>query len=258
MLSDPEIHDLAAAYALDALDAEERRTFEAHVDRCQRCRDDIASFGPAVLSLALAAEGAEPPAGLRERILADARADQSIHAQPEPEPEPPSKVVWLGAARDRRELASRFLRPRVLGGAFAVAAAAAVALAVWGSTISGSLDRERSARQAEAAALAAFADPSAVHVSAGTAALAVAGGRAALSVAKLPPAPGGKTYEAWVIPPGKPPIPAGTFDSRGGRGVVLLKAPVHRGATVAVTVEKAGGAKVPTGKPVVALRTPLA
>ena len=63
------------------------------------------------------------------------------------------------------------------------------------------------------------------------------------------PAPRGKTYEAWIIPPGKAARPAGLF-AGGGRSVVHLRGPVPAGAVVAVTVERAGGASAPTQQPI--------
>src|SRR5207253_6326006 len=38
------LHDLTAAYALDALDEPERREYEAHLARCEQCRDELASL----------------------------------------------------------------------------------------------------------------------------------------------------------------------------------------------------------------------
>ena len=32
------LHDLTAAYALDALDSDEAREYEAHLARCEQCR----------------------------------------------------------------------------------------------------------------------------------------------------------------------------------------------------------------------------
>ena len=245
MPTQADIHELAAAYALDALDCAERRAFETHLDGCERCRVEVASFAAAVLTLADAAGGPEPPAALRDRLLVAARAE-------------PTAVVSLAAARERRRIVQRLLRPQVLAPAFAAAAVAAVALGVWGAGVSGSLDRERVARRAEARALAAFADPAASRTASGNAALAVAGGRGALSLVKLQPAPAGKTYQAWVIPPGKAPIPAGLFDVRGGRAVIVLEPTVEPGAIVAITLEAAGGASAPTGTPLLAVKTSAA
>ena len=34
-----DLHELTAAYALDALDPEERETYEVHLAQCDRCRE---------------------------------------------------------------------------------------------------------------------------------------------------------------------------------------------------------------------------
>jgi anti-sigma-K factor RskA len=57
---------------------------------------------------------------------------------------------------------------------------------------------------------------------------------------------GGKTYEAWVVR-GKRAVPAGLFRGGAGHNVLALTRPVATGSTVAVTLEKAGGSKKPTG-----------
>jgi anti-sigma-K factor RskA len=72
--------------------------------------------------------------------------------------------------------------------------------------------------------------------------------RATLSVAGLARAPDGKTYEAWVIRHGVSPQPAGLFPG-GSASTVRLRRPVPPGATVAVTLEHAGGVTSPTGRP---------
>jgi anti-sigma-K factor RskA len=71
---------------------------------------------------------------------------------------------------------------------------------------------------------------------------------ATLRISGLSAAPSGKTYEAWVIPAGRPPRPAGLF--RGGAGTTVhLRGTVPQKAIVAVTVEPAGGSNQPTTKP---------
>jgi anti-sigma-K factor RskA len=74
--------------------------------------------------------------------------------------------------------------------------------------------------------------------------LVVSGDEASL-VTCVDEAPAQKTYEAWVIR-NDVPRPAGLF--RGGCGTLELTRPVEAGDTVAVTIEAAGGADVPTGK----------
>ncbi len=73
-------------------------------------------------------------------------------------------------------------------------------------------------------------------------------GRALLVVHGLGHAPAGRSYQAWVIPPGTTvPVSAAVF--RGAELVVPLTPVVERGAVVAVTLERAGGAPGPSRAP---------
>jgi anti-sigma-K factor RskA len=78
---------------------------------------------------------------------------------------------------------------------------------------------------------------------------------ATLHVSGLATAPHGKTYEAWVIPPGGKPRPAGTFSGGTGNGSVRLGAAVPARAVIAVTLERAGGVSSPTTSPILSTRT---
>ena len=69
------IHELTAGYALDALDPEERSAYEAHLPGCEHCQQELESFWTTTEALAVAASGPAPSAALRERILADVRAE---------------------------------------------------------------------------------------------------------------------------------------------------------------------------------------
>ena len=67
-------------------------------------------------------------------------------------------------------------------------------------------------------------------------------GEAVLAARRLPPLARGTVYELWVIADGQAQ-PAGLF--RGS--LATLTRPVPQGATVAVSVEPAGGSSRPTG-----------
>jgi hypothetical protein len=64
----------------------------------------------------------------------------------------------------------------------------------------------------------------------------------------LPPAPKGKTYEAWIANPNV--HRAGQFDGR----TTVLPLRVSRGARVMVTIERAGGVDAPTSQPLLIAR----
>ena len=80
-------------------------------------------------------------------------------------------------------------------------------------------------------------------------------GRGLLVVHDLGKAPAGKSYQAWVIPPGKTvPVSAAVF--RGNEPVVPLRRDVAPGAVVAVTLERAGGAQAPSHAPRLVAKRP--
>jgi len=228
------IHELTAGYALDALDAEERRTYEAHLPDCERCRQELASFWDVSAALAVAASGPSPSPDLRSRILTEARAE-------------PQVVVPLESRR-RRPLVP------VLAAAAAVAAVVAIGLGIWAAHLSNDLSSTRSALGQQRAAAQIVANPDAVTVSLakGTGRLVVApDGKAALALAGLDPAPSGKTYEVWVMAGKNPPEPSGLFPGREGVDLVPVEQMVGAGDVVAVTLERAGGASAPTTTPLV-------
>jgi anti-sigma-K factor RskA len=171
-MTQPELHDLAAAYALNALDPEDRWTYERHLDTCERCRDEVARLRETASELAYVAEGPAPPPELRDRILNEARAGR------------PAEVVPL-----RR----RWLFPATALAAVA-ASVAAVGLGLWANSLRDEAPTQR-----------------VVTVTGESAAgnLIVAGDEGTLVVC-LDEAPAGKTYEAWVIERNTP-RPAGLF-----------------------------------------------
>lgn len=68
-----EVGELAGAYALGLLDADERATIEEHL--AEHWHEEYASARAAVLALASAAPEAEPSPELRERVLGIARSE---------------------------------------------------------------------------------------------------------------------------------------------------------------------------------------
>jgi anti-sigma factor RsiW len=65
-----DLHLLAGVYALDALEpGGERDRFSHHLNRCPSCASEVRGFREVATTLAFAA-AAEPPPGLRERVMA--------------------------------------------------------------------------------------------------------------------------------------------------------------------------------------------
>jgi anti-sigma-K factor RskA len=228
------IHELTAAYALDALDENEQREYEEHLRLCARCREELTSLQNTAQSLAYAVPAPAPPLDLRRRIVEQAMRERR-------------NVVPF---RPRRSF-----RPALA--VAAVAASVAVGLGVWAASLSRSLDREQEARERERIALSILAEPRAQQISiSGTDGRLVVSmtRKAVLVLPRLDPAPEGKAYEAWVIADGRP-VPAGLFDGRQARDVVPLEQPVPPNAAVAVTLENDEGADQPTGSALFSVKT---
>jgi anti-sigma-K factor RskA len=214
-------HSLAAPYALHALDDEEGRGFEEHLAVCERCREELAGLREAAASLAYGAAGPPPPPELKERILAQARSERANVASL-----PGRRRNWTAP----------------LAAAAALAASVAIGLGVWTATRTSEGNAFTHVLAQPGARLIGMGDNGAVAVA--------PNGEAALML-RVPPAPAGKTYEAWVIQPDTI-TPAGVFRGHDGTTVVAIHRRVPRGSVIGVTVEHAGGVGQPTRKPFVA------
>lgn len=213
------IHELSAAYALDALDPADEQAFEEHLSRCAECREHVAAFHEAAAELGHASPAPAPPTHLRERILSRVRAERG------------SKVVSL---RPRWAI-------RATSAAAAVAACAALGLGLWAASLKGQVDDRAQVIALEGAQGSLIVEPS---------------GEATLIVSRLVMAPEGRTYEAWVIEEGKAK-PAGIFSGGANPTAVELTRQVPEGAMVAVTLERAGGVDQPENDPLFTTQEPV-
>lgn len=254
---------LAPAYALGALDDDERAAFEAHLATCDACAAEVRAHAEVAALLPYALVDEAPPASLRARVLAAAVTAPGIVAA-HPEPSPGRVVTLVPERRDRRP-----------GGARAwpgwLAAAAALLLA---AGLGLRLGDERRARQLAEGALAAeratVAQRDALIASVlapevRTARLTSTGqgpdvrlvwnqreGVVVLTAQALAPAPAGRTYQLWGIATGGQPQSLGLFDADStGHARAVLRVPADAAMDVAaITVEPAGGSPGPTTTPV--------
>jgi anti-sigma-K factor RskA len=236
-MSEYDPHIAIGAYALDALDDDERRLFEAHLAECDTCRAEIGGLTATAARLG-AAVATTAPAGLRQRVMSEAARTRQV---------PP--VVELA---QRRAARAWYRRPAGI--------AAALLLVVSVALGSLAISENRRADRAETLAgriTAVTTDPSRQEAqqpvsSGGTGTLISAGGRAVFSATGLRALPAGRTYQLWII------------DASGARSVgVLGRAAGGRLAqfvpgvklqdTIGMTVEPKGGSTAPTTDPVVAI-----
>jgi anti-sigma factor RsiW len=97
-----EVRGLLGAYALGALEPDERSIVAAHLATCAACRAEAASYALVVDALGVAAPRESPPETLRSRVLASARGQESpvsaatvpLAATSEKVPKPAS--IWQG------------------------------------------------------------------------------------------------------------------------------------------------------------------
>ena len=190
------LHALAGAYALDALDdGAERERFTRHLRRCTSCAEELRGFREVATALAFAA-AAEPPPELRD-AGDGGRGD-----------DPPAAAA--GAPRWRlrgwlpRIPASGWL-PRLAMATAAIAIAAVVVLSI---VLSGARQQLNSARAQGQAIAAVLAAPDVRTVTGpvttgGVTTVVLSPGRRELvvSTSGLAALPAGKVYELWLIGP---------------------------------------------------------
>jgi anti-sigma-K factor RskA len=234
-----DIHTLAGAYALDAIDGLERARFDRHLAECPSCAAEVAELTETMAALSGASAEA-PPGQLRAAVLTRSAATPQI--QP--------------AARR-----PAFRRPAVRWQRFAAAAAAVIVLGGAGavgyeiaSNSASPASTRVSAENKEIAAVLAARDARL------DSAKATGGGRvtvvssdslneAVAILAKLPSPGAGHTYQLWVISDSTPRS-AGILATGRTSGTELVSG-VRGAQLIGVTREPAGGSRTPT-QPLVA------
>lgn len=211
-----------AAYALGALDETEAQTFQAHLQECAVCKDELAAFDQVVNVLPTGAPAYRAPRRLRRRVM-NAVAEESRQAR-------------TSAPPPRRRMPARPVL--AFGGAVALAVAAVVVVLAVGSSGSSPSSRVINAQ------VTGSGDAS-VHVS---------GSHAELVVHRFQAPPAGQIYEVW-LKRGKTgaPLPTKALFSVNDQGDADVDVPGDlRGVTqVMVTREPAGGTQKPTHPPVI-------
>ncbi|MEV4507612.1 anti-sigma factor [Dactylosporangium sp. NPDC049525] len=218
-----DIHALAGAYALDAVDDLERAAFDRHLRECGACTVEVAELRETASWLTHAV-ASPPPPRLREAVLAEIGRT----AQERP------RRSSAGAGRSQR---SRLLRWTV-GAVAAAVLAAGVGVGTWTIAQDG-------IQQENARIDAVLAAPDARLVSS-----EMAGGRVTLIVSPSRNAavavldgladPGAdKDYQLWMI--GAGPVSVGVVPGGSGRQYIDRVAPAF-----AITKEPAGGSNTPS------------
>jgi anti-sigma-K factor RskA len=265
-----EAIELAGGYVLGALERAEEAAVRAHLASCPEAHDEFAELGGVVpyLVQGRGIELVEPPASLRDRVMAAAAADLADRraapaapsaAAPPATGQAPVPFPSLADRQERAERAARRPRASRFDWALRIAAVVAVvALAGWNLLLQGELDRSRQYDRAVADVVAAAAEPgsqtvvlkpgeaSAVR---GIAAIR-ADGSVVLAVRDLAQTTGSQVYEAWLIPGADAaPVPVGSFtpDANGTAAAVTTPTDAPPGSILALSLEPQPGSTTPLG-----------
>jgi len=247
-MNEDEFAELAAGRALHALsDADERRYADALVAHPEWTA--IAEHERE--TAALLADGAapvDPPAGIRDALLAQIALTPQEAVPPAAAPAAPAPG---SVPRPRRW--SR--------GLFALAASLVliVGLGVGAAVLIPQLTKPASVVALDAIEAAPDAQQATVELDSGaqaTAHWAASVGSAVLVTDGLAALSDDETYQLWLVR-GEEALPAGLFETDAGDATALLDGTMHEGDVIAVTVEQAGGSPtgLPTTEPIIAIPT---
>jgi anti-sigma-K factor RskA len=236
-----ELEISVAAWVLGAVEADEVELMRTHIEGCAICRETVSRLDRTVGALPLDVEEVEPPARLRERILAAAAAARDTTAAPA---RPLARIKERRAPRPKAYLGA----PRGVNSAYAVAAAVLFALLI-GLIAGDVIGRGAPASPAVARSVLVghqdFASAKATVID------LKSDGVALVDFSGLPALESGKVYEVWLITAAGRPDPAGVFvpDSNGSK-VVLIGKPLAGYTEMAVTKEVGpSGTLTPTQQP---------
>ncbi len=242
--------DDLSLYALGALQGEERRAVEKHLEDCPDCRHELAQLQGDLALLALSASGPRPPLRSRERLMA-------------------------AIAKEPRRIPVRLVNRKpwwiALEWAAAAAAVAMILLLLHQNTDlrqrvaaleANSAGQQKQLLQAKEL-LATLTSADAVHFTLvagkippqpqGKAIYLRSTSTLVFLASNMPELPPQKTYELWLIPTSGAPIPAGLFRPDTHGSAALIKPPLPPGTeakTFAVTVEPGSGSAAPTSAPI--------
>ena len=233
-MNDADIHHLSAAYALDALDLDERAHFEAHYHDCEICVTDVVDFRAALAELANAHHEV-PPAALKAAVMTKIAGTRQLSPRVAPRQRQSLGRTWSSRGRHLAMIST--------------AIAASTVLAVGGGFVAGRSDDNP--YNSAAAELLARDDTRVIDLAGdGTGLFRMTwspSAQKAIVTADNLAAPGdGQAYELWLINE-TGPHPLGLLDDASNGDIRRVIDVADRGSQVGVTVEPDEGSPTPTG-----------
>jgi anti-sigma-K factor RskA len=241
--------DEVAAYLLGALDPEEMREVERHLETCQRCQAGLRWAMPAINALPEAVEQLEPPGSLRTRLMNETKRDAAEHAKAAAN----RRGAGFGAHLAER-LRGSGSRRRVLSPALGLLVVALAVVAIAGYEV-GTNDSGSSGGAAAGGRVATFEAGKAPGVVAEVVRREDGSG-STLKLTNVRPLQYNRVLEAWVQR-GEKVVPVRALFVPDDEGKATTMLPDMKDVSaVMVTIEPRGGSDEPTSTPIAAVPIP--
>lgn len=255
-----EFAQLAAGHALHALSAADEARYQSALVAHPEWNPTETEDADTAARLASGARPVEPPAWIRDSLLAQIATTAQLPEAPEGQ-EPDAAVDADPDAAATAAVLVPPARPKRLRILFTLAACLALIAGVGygAAALNGQLNTPASVVALDEIQAAADAEVASVPLDdGGTATLhwSTELGAAVLVADGLDKLDADQTYQLWLVR-GETPLPAGVFDPDSGETIAELEGEMHAGDIVAVTVEQAGGSStgLPTSDPIFAIPT---
>ncbi len=238
-----DMQELVGAYALDALEHDEVDALELHLAECPRCRAELRDHRETAAMLAHA--GTAAPDGLWDKIVANL----------EEAPPDMATVFRMPTGEDRTSRATKLQGPRWRTVGMAAAGIAAAIIAVNSALLIRQNDRIADLPNTSISHLAdlAAANPTSRVVSLRSADGSVSAdavlrpnGTGYLLNTRLPKLGEGQTYQLWGLVKGRPAVSLSVLGANPRVAGFTAKMALNQ---LAITVERAGGASLPSQLP---------
>ena len=218
-----ELMDELELYVLDLLDDDERAELEARIATDESLQRRVRELRGTAGMLAFELEPMAPPAGLRERILDQARAEAAVEpVQLHPQNDEPTSLFGSGA--------------------WIWAAAAIIAIAMIAVLAFAAGDPAGDLQTYPVAVTDATDAPITGEVR-----LRESAQQATLNLSGLQEPPEGQVYQVWLVAGDAPPEPNITFTpDSAGQASLLIRGDLPSSQLLAITLEPHGGSPAPT------------
>jgi anti-sigma-K factor RskA len=252
-MSCDRVDELAAAYALGAVDADEERAIGDHLASCPMPHAEAREAIAAATALPASLEPVVPSQTLRSRVMSTIASTPQEHVLGTDEPSAPAVLDEHGARRRDGAvgpMAAKAPRPwwrldLLPAGLAAAGVAAVIGLGAWNVSLSQQLAQREATLRAVAAADAAFP----VTGAAGSGWILETDTGAVFLADALADLPADRIYELWLIEADGRAVAVGMIDDTDGPVVAELERAIATATTFAVTVEEAR-VDQPTSEPV--------